>query len=475
MQLLCRLRWGEKMKILVGNEKGSYVFNHLTKTISMSGLNPISLEQILLITNTTSNIIMYSFADDTLKATISANVITLVGCDTSTMNDTDRLQIFVDVPALAYDPIDDMTKIKSMQKKFRDSFGGSAVDLNKWVSLVETGVQTISGGLLTMGSGTTINKVNQLVGKETFTVPFRISFNLTLSQRIANQSFYIEAISVDPATLEPNNLHSCGFIFDGTNAAQAKYSVQNNGVTPLVSATTTFPTTVSAGLYEIESFCDEVWFHGKTMDATAGRTNSQVRHQQIPDPNSLYKIRIRWLNGGSAPASNTNAILQFVACQDYAELTAEITAGRGQSVAGQGLGVFLTGGLATATQPVSGTVTANQGTLTTPTASNVTSATSTNATIIKASAGTIYSITANNIGSVVRYIKIYNLATSPVVGTTVPILTITLPPTSEKNISFGALGHRLSAGIGMAITSGALDTDATNAVAGEVKVCTSFI
>ena len=40
-----------------------------------------------------------------------------------------------------------------------------------------------------------------------------------------------------------------------------------------------------------------------------------------------------------APASNTDVKVQFVTIADYAELTTEITAGRGQSVAGQGLGV----------------------------------------------------------------------------------------------------------------------------------------
>lgn len=39
------------------------------------------------------------------------------------------------------------------------------------------------------------------------------------------------------------------------------------------------------------------------------------------------------------PASSTDVKVQFVTVADYAELTTEITAGRGQSVAGQGLGV----------------------------------------------------------------------------------------------------------------------------------------
>jgi hypothetical protein len=59
----------------------------------------------------------------------------------------------------------------------------------------------------------------------------------------------------------------------------------------------------------------------------------------------------------AAPAANINFQSQFINCQDYAELTAEITAGRGQTVVGQGVGVILTG--ATTTTTNIGTVTAN--------------------------------------------------------------------------------------------------------------------
>ena len=121
--------------------------------------------------------------------------------------------------------------------------------------------------------------------------------------------------------------------------------MQNSGVTELVSAASTIPTTASGSFFELEPFADESWFHGGALDSTSARSNSYRRHQQIPDPNALYKLRMRWKNGAIAPASNTNAVIQYVALQDYAELTAEITAGRGQSVAGQALGVQIALGL----------------------------------------------------------------------------------------------------------------------------------
>ena len=132
---------------------------------------------------------------------------------------------------------------------------------------------------------------------------------------------------------------------------QAKYEVQNGGLARLASAASTVVTTASGGIYELEPFADEAWFHSGTLDAVTSRANSYRRHQQIPDPNAVYKIRLRWLNGGTAPATSTNAVVQFIAVQDYAELTAEITAGRGNSVAGNAISVLLAGATA-ATTPI---------------------------------------------------------------------------------------------------------------------------
>lgn len=249
------------------------------------------------------------------------------------------------IPTPAYNQNDDMMKVSSLQRKFRDNFPGTSLNANSWES--QNGAATtisVSGGTLIMGSGKTIADESWVMCKEMFTIPFRVSFGLALSQRIANQSFYVELISVDPVTGIPDGLHKCGWLFDGTSATQAKYIVQNSGITELVSAASTVPTTASGSYYEVEPFADECWFHGGTLDSTWSRSNSYRRHQQIPDPNAMYKLRFSWKNGAIAPASNTNATIQYAAIQDYAELTAEITAGRGQSAAGQALGVQITGG-----------------------------------------------------------------------------------------------------------------------------------
>jgi hypothetical protein len=244
---------------------------------------------------------------------------------------------------MGYDAQDDMLKVKSVQKKFRDSFPGSSLNAANWDSSIGSGGSvSVTAGTLVMSSGANASVETSVLSKETFTVPFRVGFQLTMSQRIANQTFLVEAVSVNATTGVPDGLHSAAWLFDGTTVTQAKYRVQNSGVTPLDSAASTVVTTAGTGVYELEPFADEVWFHSSVLDTTNGRSNSYRRHQQIPDPNALYKIRLRWINGATPPASTTTATLQYVACQDYAELTAEITAGRGQSVAGQALAVAVT-------------------------------------------------------------------------------------------------------------------------------------
>lgn len=129
----------------------------------------------------------------------------------------------------------------------------------------------------------------------------------------------------------------------------------------------------------------------------------------------------------------------------------------------------------TATQAVSGTVTANQGTLATPTASNINSAATTNAAFIKNAAGTVYNILASNTNASPRYVKFYNKASAPTVGTDVPIITITVPANGTIHADMGTLGHRFATGIAIAITAGAADSDTAAIGANEVKVLTSYI
>ena len=117
-----------------------------------------------------------------------------------------------------------------------------------------------------------------------------------------------------------------------------------------------------------------------------------------------------------------------------------------------------------------GTVTANQRLPD----SNINSAATTNATSVKASAGTVYSVTASNINAAIRYLKFYNKASAPTVGTDVPVITIPIPAGGAINIPFGTTGHRFATAL-LLITTGAADSDTGAVAANEIKVATAYI
>lgn len=79
------------MKVLFEN----YSFNAVSKQVTFNTAETVSLERLLIITNVTDNIIIYNFADPTRGGVVADNVLTL-DFDTTSMSDTDKLQIFLE-------------------------------------------------------------------------------------------------------------------------------------------------------------------------------------------------------------------------------------------------------------------------------------------------------------------------------------------------------------------------------------------
>lgn len=132
------------------------------------------------------------------------------------------------------------------------------------------------------------------------------------------------------------------------------------------------------------------------------------------------------------------------------------------------------------TQPVSGTVTA---TVTAGTVNPVVPATpyflnsaaTTNGALVLTGTSNVSSFYATNEGATAAYIKLYNKATAPTVGTDVPEMTIPVPAAVSgvpgvATIPIGFHGFRFALGLGIAITRNAVHTDTTAIGAGEVKV-----
>jgi hypothetical protein len=94
------------------------------------------------------------------------------------------------------------------------------------------------------------------------------------------------------------------------------------------------------------------------------------------------------------------------------------------------------------------------------------SAATTNATVVKASTGKVYSGSLYNSNAAARYLKFYNKATAPTVGTDVPVRVEYLAPTSKA--TFDLAGLPFSAGISFALVTGAADNDATAVGSGDI-------
>lgn len=91
----------------------------------------------------------------------------------------------------------------------------------------------------------------------------------------------------------------------------------------------------------------------------------------------------------------------------------------------------------------------------------LTSLATTNATSVKVSGGRIGQIRGSNAVASGRYLKLYNKASAPVVGTDVPVLTYYLRPSSEFVIDVADLGIYFSTGIAYSINAGGGDADTT--------------
>lgn len=95
----------------------------------------------------------------------------------------------------------------------------------------------------------------------------------------------------------------------------------------------------------------------------------------------------------------------------------------------------------------------------------VISAASTNSTLVKGSAGKVFGWHIFNKEAVPIYVKLYNLAAAPTVGTSTQAMVIPIPAGAAANVEF-TNGIAFGTGIGLGITKGAANAN-TEAVAAE--------
>lgn len=127
----------------------NYLFNKTAKTITFLDYTSIDLNRIAVITNVTSNTMIYNFAGAGKGGTVSGNILTLT-YDTAAMADTDELQIIYDdkdAPLLGQ-------LLESINLLFR------AVANPPWVDKSTNQMRAqVSGSLTTAGTVSTVTTV----------------------------------------------------------------------------------------------------------------------------------------------------------------------------------------------------------------------------------------------------------------------------------------------------------------------------
>lgn len=95
------------------------------------------------------------------------------------------------------------------------------------------------------------------------------------------------------------------------------------------------------------------------------------------------------------------------------------------------------------------------------------SAATTNATSVKTVGGMVFTLIARNTTAADKFLKLYNKASAPTVGTDTPVLTLTIPAQGGLVIDFPE-GFSCPVGIGLALTGAAADNDTTALALGDV-------
>jgi len=187
------------MKKIISN----YIFDASAKTITLSDYDSISLERVLLIANVVDNIVIYDFSNPLKGGSVLNNVLTLE-YDTTSMSDTDNLQIWYDDGVYE----ESGAVVTNARQKFRDGFalGGTQPDPTIWdtiddnpsANIIETGGNSSSSSYLRISlSPFHDDNMVSITSKKLFAMPFRVGYGISLSQRIVGVECGMEMVGVD--------------------------------------------------------------------------------------------------------------------------------------------------------------------------------------------------------------------------------------------------------------------------------------
>lgn len=391
------------------------------------------------------------------------------------------------------------TVISTSLDRFRDEFA-TYDTTNNWTT-VQTGAgQSIDIGgsangssYLRITSGTTNGSETIILSKTTFTLPFKFSFGLSLTDtgaatdgRVANILPIVEVVEVDAngAVVEtassqtytgtcPNVMQ---FAFDGTTATTHRYTIRASGLTEVTAQGTSWGTTIPTGSYPnmIQAFnyymtsMNEIsiW-NSEAINSTTASTARKNTARAL-DNSKTYAIRIRLKNTG-AVATSTDMNIHFVRVCDASRVSVDFG---------------LISGSVTDNNLAIPTYVTNMVSVVYPYLSTSYGASfhhykicdnSTNGTLVDGTVSVISNLILSNNGNDDVYFKLYNTTTTPNVGTDTPVLVIMIPAGQTVSVPAGVTPIRFSSGIGYGVTKGIAYADTTAIDANKVIVTMAFV
>ena len=185
--------------------------------ITVSGVFP--LEQFLLATNVTDNVIIYQFnspARGGSVSSVSGNTSLRLNADTSGMNAADKVQLFVDDGQDAQVEISNASGIsvfpENITTKFRESFESFSPGTN-WTlatasgDIVQLDGNAVSASYLVISKDPlTTNGETILESIATYDMPLEAAVGLGMSQRVLGQELSLEIVSTDAGLTPPSEL-----------------------------------------------------------------------------------------------------------------------------------------------------------------------------------------------------------------------------------------------------------------------------
>jgi hypothetical protein len=409
----------------------------------------------------------------------------------------------------AYEPVGGKLLVGTARERFFENFRDFDTSPTGNWEVVQTGTgMAITGPLggaaagsspyINIASGTDEAAMTVILSRSTFSAPVEVRYQITASQRIANNAFRIGFVEVDDAgavvvdttyAAAPGVLNARNAVMQemsGTTATTGTLLVRAaaSAISTLATAFGSGFTTVATGsapdflsattyglMFERERINARAW-GANVLTNTGGQFGYD---RTLPNPLRKYKLCIIVENTG-VPASSTDWRIHLINIMDAVRFDVSPRT-PGTTDQSKAFPVNVAGGTLTTLTTVTGVTTVTTaGTPAVPaTPYFVNSAATTNGALILTGTSGLSAFWASNTGASAAFVKLYNKATAPTVGTDVPEMIIPVPAAvggvpGTATLPMGFNSFRFPLGLGIAITGAVADTDTTAVAAGQVKV-----